>query len=150
MTIPEFRCYDCGVNTCPLEGGREYYEVHDYLWMHDARAPGIGQADHGPEGYFLCVGCLEARVGRELKPGDFKSFPANLPSPWLTDRLNNRLDGLTPAYRKLKSRADAQQFFPNALYDAVMARYRPYWVYQCPAGATVAGINGVPPMRKTA
>lgn len=140
--IPTFNCRDCSINTVPLDDKREYYEVNDYLWMHDARAEGIGQADHGPDGYFLCIGCLELRIGRMLKPSDFKPFPANRPSPWLTDRLNNRLDGLTPALRKLKAREDVEQYFPNALFDAVVARYKPHWTYRTAEGAVVIGIDG--------
>jgi hypothetical protein len=39
---------------------------------------------------FLCVGCLEKRLGRTLKPKDFTSAPINDPSPWDTERLASR------------------------------------------------------------
>jgi hypothetical protein len=119
--VPEFPCHDCGVNTVPLEGSREYYEVNDYLWAHDAKAPGIGQADHGADGFYLCIGCLETRLGRRLVPADFKPFPANKPSPWLSTRLNDRLGGQPKARR-----ADVIQFYPNALTPSVIKRFGPH------------------------
>jgi hypothetical protein len=134
--VPDFPCNDCGVNTVPLEGDREYYEVHDYLWTHDARAPGIGQSDHGIDGFYLCVGCLETRLGRQLKRADFKSMPANMPSPWLSLRLNDRLGN-----QPLVERIDAIQFFPNALTESVIKRFRPDACRNTPTGAWSMGIS---------
>jgi hypothetical protein len=119
LAVPEFPCNDCSVNTVPLEGDREYYEVWDELWRR-AGAPGIGQSDHGTNGFYLCVGCLEARLRRRLKPADFKPYPANTPSPWLSQRLNDRL-GCQPAMTK----QEAPQYYPIALARAVLARYNP-------------------------
>jgi hypothetical protein len=108
-TAPAFPCKDCGVNTCPVDGEREYYEVWDELWNR-ADAPGVGQSDNGPAGFFLCVGCFEGRIGRSLKPADFKPYPANIASPWHTDRMNDRMGGAVPLFRSAVT-----QFFPNAL-----------------------------------
>jgi hypothetical protein len=46
---------------------------------------------------FLCVGCLESRLGRTLVPGDFTKVPVNEPSPWDTPRLASRKAGLAAA-----------------------------------------------------
>lgn len=135
-SIPEFPCWDCGINTCPLEGDREYYEVEDIVW-HRAHGIGYGQTDNGTEGYFLCIGCLEGRLGRKLKPLDFKDLPANRPSPWLSDRLNDRLGGKIAE----PDRANATQYYPNALHGAILDRFQPRRVGFTPAGAACIGIT---------
>ena len=44
---------------------------------------------------WLCVGCVEARLGRELTPEDFTpGLPVNEPCPWDTLRLASRKSGL--------------------------------------------------------
>jgi hypothetical protein len=76
-------CVDCGVNTAPgcpnraeaeqafgSHGGvkltigfdSEVYTVRDVIWK---------KAGMEPMGGCLCVGCLERRLGRCLKPKDF-------------------------------------------------------------------------------
>jgi hypothetical protein len=76
-------CIDCGVNTAPGCFGRvelerafdaagrvkqhiddrsEIYTVHDHVW----KAAGMERL-----GGCVCVGCLEARLGRKLIPDDF-------------------------------------------------------------------------------
>lgn len=44
----------------------------------------------------LCIGCLEARLGRLLQPDDFTDAPINDPDflP-MSDRLRSRILGLT-------------------------------------------------------
>lgn len=42
------------------------------------------------DGDFLCIGCLEGRLGRELTAADFTDAPINEPSPWDTPRLQDR------------------------------------------------------------
>jgi hypothetical protein len=58
-------CHDCGRDTLPTDWGSraEWYMVHDHVWA----AAGMDGMDSG----FLCIGCLEARLGRRLTPGDF-------------------------------------------------------------------------------
>jgi hypothetical protein len=84
-------CQDCGVDTTPCTGQRgcrhrgrwEHYMVHNSLW----RAAGM---DIGA----LCIGCLEARIGRRLRPSDFTPARINDPGdPWNTPRLADRLRG---------------------------------------------------------
>ena len=80
-------CADCGAPTVIVApddidhiwapGACEWYMVRDHLWPRDCE--------------YLCVGCLEARLGRELRPADFASVPVNRPSPRMTPRLRNRL-----------------------------------------------------------
>jgi hypothetical protein len=59
--------------------------VHDELWA---------QAGMEPFGGWLCVGCLERRLGRRLVPADFKAVGANDSSRMLhSDRLASRIRG---------------------------------------------------------
>lgn len=60
-------CFDCGVNTLPTEWDEraEWYMVHDAVWM------AAGVSDDTPMTTFLCVGCLESRLGRRLRRDDF-------------------------------------------------------------------------------
>jgi hypothetical protein len=61
-------CHDCGTDTLSLEPGveTEFYMVHKHVW----------KAARGPRGY-LCIGCIEARLGRQLHRGDFTTAPLN-------------------------------------------------------------------------
>lgn len=77
MNLP---CMDCGVNTSPSAGGagvEEYYMVSDELWTF-----GDG---------FLCIGCLEKRIGRRLVLSDFIIAAVNTDTLWpRSDRLKDR------------------------------------------------------------
>jgi hypothetical protein len=65
-------CADCGTDTTPCPGEWEYYMVHNTVWS-------CAQMKGG----FLCVGCLEARLGRKLEPCDFTDVIGNDPdNPW--------------------------------------------------------------------
>ena len=80
-------CADCGMDTAPCTGRRgcrhkgrwEYYMVRAEVWSAGGLASG-----------FLCIGCLEARLGRVLTPSDFPALPVNEWSPWDTPRLESR------------------------------------------------------------
>jgi hypothetical protein len=96
-------CVDCGVNTGPKMRTRvelendfkergtselcvtpksEVYTVRDAVWAKAGMKPGGG---------CLCVGCLEARIGRKLKPKDFPTWSGfNRPGTPGTSRLWNR------------------------------------------------------------
>lgn len=76
-------CADCGTDTDPLSpDSAEYYMIHDKLW----RKAGMGKLG------YLCIGCLEARLGRRLRPKDFTSAPVNSPDwPRHSERLRSRL-----------------------------------------------------------
>jgi hypothetical protein len=43
----------------------------------------------------LCVGCVEARLGRPLVPADFAVVAVNEPHPWQSVRLVSRLVGVS-------------------------------------------------------
>jgi hypothetical protein len=76
-------CLDCGVETFAIG---EAYMVHDELW----RAACPWNAD-GRMFDFLCVGCLEKRIGRRLVARDFKDAPINCLHPTNSRRLRDRL-----------------------------------------------------------
>src|SRR6476646_263972 len=81
MTSPDMPCRDCGRETCP----EEYYMVEREVWR---------EAGMGREGY-LCIGCLESRLGRMLWASDFTGAPINgmdweCRSARLRDRLSRR------------------------------------------------------------
>lgn len=61
---PEFNCLDCEAST--MQNG-EYYMIHNWLWI---------QANPKDSG-MLCIGCLEARLGRKLTKYDFTDAPVN-------------------------------------------------------------------------
>jgi hypothetical protein len=93
-------CADCGVDTSPCSGKRgrrhndkwECYLVKDSVWQ----CAGMGRG-------FLCIGCLEARLGRQLRPRDFTDAPINDPDdPWKTPRLLSRLIGAHELQARLK------------------------------------------------
>lgn len=106
------RCRDCGTETLPTAWDRraEYYMVHDHLWQ----AAGMGAVDG-----CLCIGCLEARLGRELAPDDFTDAPVNDP-----ERLDQRYAW---AYRtpRLQSRLTRQRAedAPPTLSDGQLALF---------------------------
>ena len=94
-------CLDCRDNTAPgvLDGpttrrhfvagkkiknragpDTEMYMVRNALWLKAGNADGC-----------LCVGCLEARLGRKLRPKDFsKDHPFNRKGFPATPRLRDR------------------------------------------------------------
>jgi hypothetical protein len=86
-----FPCKDCGVDTMPPRGKAEWYVVHDEVWQ----AAGM-QDDLGKQAGFLCIGCLETRIGRILTPADFIDAPINdLNDGRSSGRLISRLGGVS-------------------------------------------------------
>lgn len=81
---------DCGEPTCRYNSKSEWYMVHDRIWV-EAGAPTRDVMDEKTCGCYLCIGCLEARLGRQLVADDFPDYPVNEPHPNNTDRLNHRL-----------------------------------------------------------
>jgi hypothetical protein len=88
-------CLDCGRETLPTgPGTAEYYMVHDHVW----------EAAHAPEHGYLCIGCLEARLGRQLHRLDFTSAQINDLSYrrpdkawwWRSNHLRDRLTAAAP------------------------------------------------------
>jgi hypothetical protein len=74
-------CRDCGVDTYGAID-REWYHVHNEAW----ESAGLAVNGSG----FLCIGCLESRMGRKLVPSDFDGYD---PDPRDSRRLRNRRDG---------------------------------------------------------
>jgi hypothetical protein len=85
-------CVDCGLDTKPCShrpgcrhaGRWEYYMLCGPVWT----------AAGAPEGD-LCVGCVEARLGRPLVPADFAVVSVNEPHPWQSGRLVSRMVGVS-------------------------------------------------------
>src|SRR4051794_17419660 len=86
-------CHDCGTDTLPTDYGprAEWYMVHNDIW---------DQAGMQPLGGYLCIGCLELRIGRRLNANDFRPcdlsdldiadnprWAWSLRTPRLSDRL---------------------------------------------------------------
>jgi RNA polymerase sigma-32 factor len=63
-------CFDCGVDVHKI---CESYMVHDELWDRAHK-----HAPRRAKGY-LCIGCLEDRIGRKLTPVDFTDALCNSP-----------------------------------------------------------------------
>jgi hypothetical protein len=102
-------CIDCGYNTFPGAAPRELAE---FLINRDGEVPmTLTKADERyivrdavwkaagmePYGGCLCIGCLERRIGRKLKPKDFSPHSFNDPRLPCTERLRERRDGKTAA-----------------------------------------------------
>jgi len=82
---PPLACSDCGADTVALG---EYYMVRPGLWRRAVRAAAPRRCWRVR---FLCVGCLEARLGRRLTGRDFTSARCNArhAGPRLADRLQS-------------------------------------------------------------
>ena len=78
-------CFECGVDTIKIG---EFYGVRNDVWM--VACPWTNAELVAPGFDFLCIGCLEARLGRTLTPEDFVDTPLNRMEP-RSDRLRSRL-----------------------------------------------------------
>ena len=83
-------CVDCGIVLMPATdlGHQDWerYMVHDDVWA------AVGME---PNGGWMCISCLEARLGRRLTGADLKDLPINDP----------RRDDDTPRLAALKTAA---------------------------------------------
>lgn len=70
-------CADCRTD---VVGIHEWYMVHDQVWQ------AAGMCNFG----FLCIGCLEKRLGRRLAAADFRDLEVNRDRNH-SDRLADRL-----------------------------------------------------------
>lgn len=92
-SVSEALCADCGNDTTPSKRGHrnagrhEWYMVHDDVWV----SAGMERPSESGGG-FLCIGCLEERLGRTLTPADF--IDGSSIHPWDTPRLKSRKTGL--------------------------------------------------------
>ena len=62
----DFSCHDCGHDCRRMD---EMYMVWDVIWAW-------ATYEHG-SARLLCIGCLELRLGRQLRPRDFTQAPIN-------------------------------------------------------------------------
>jgi hypothetical protein len=114
-------CNDCGIDTTPRTGKRgyrsgkhtgeyayrrktdlwEYYMVTVEIWK-EAGMPASTADNHTEfDGDFLCIGCLELRIGRRLTALDFAACAINAPYHSVdTPRLRNRINEKLPQSRK--------------------------------------------------
>ena len=60
--------------------------VKNSVW----KAAGMAAEKPDTRSGFLCIGCLEKRLGRNLTPADFTPCLLNEWSPWDTARLASR------------------------------------------------------------
>lgn len=83
-------CADCGTDTTPEEGPWEWYMVQESIWV---------QANPDKTVNYLCIGCLERRLGRQLTAADFTNVPINALTGWghkaFSDRTPRLLTRLT-------------------------------------------------------
>jgi hypothetical protein len=86
-TVPEsWLCVDCGFNTAPgflnrvelekafeadVQGQGVAQRADDRSEIYSVRVAVWKAAGIEPHGGCLCIGCLEKRLGRKLKPKDF-------------------------------------------------------------------------------
>jgi len=64
--------------------------VQDHIWTASG-APTRQVVVPGEPGFYLCIGCLEVRLGRRLIAADFTDTPVNTVRDGNTGRLNDRL-----------------------------------------------------------
>jgi hypothetical protein len=97
-------CSDCGQQTTPRRKPGEWYVVRGDVWAAAGMPPmpplpPVTASDR--EAYdaymrqrwrFLCIGCLETRLGRRLGPDDFTEAPVNR-APHHSERMRSRVFG---------------------------------------------------------
>jgi len=84
MPDPAMPCADCGYDTFDYE----YYMVRNDVWEQALGHKIPPNEDH----VFLCIGCLEKRIGRTLTRRDFIDCPLNTSPDWpRSARLRNRM-----------------------------------------------------------
>jgi hypothetical protein len=80
LTAP---CLDCQADTLKID---EFYMVSRDLWLM-----AVPDEDHEMTKY-LCIGCLEIRIGRQLRASDFLDVPMNWPgNNVMSERYRDRL-----------------------------------------------------------
>jgi hypothetical protein len=111
-------CADCSVDTHSI--GEDYMVGHS-IWAQ----AGIGRHD----GY-LCIGCLEQRLGRKLARSDFIDVPINTMGKFYrSDRLRDRLSGDAPLLAWERKERAASSFHNMSAKNAGVWNVPPicYW-----------------------
>jgi hypothetical protein len=84
LDLADMPCADCGYGTI----SDEYYVVRNAVWERALGHKRPPDEDH----VFLCIRCLEKRIGRTLSRRDFIDCRANTEADWpRSARLRNRL-----------------------------------------------------------
>jgi hypothetical protein len=81
MTVPRPLCADCGIDTLTI--GEWYLVNNDVLEQESNRHKSWRRRK------FLCIGCLEGRIGRALLPSDVTNAPINDPNMPMSDHLRD-------------------------------------------------------------
>jgi hypothetical protein len=83
VTPETWLCVDCGMDTAPGATGRKQTEIDIVIHGHTQSSFGSdtevytlqeeiwAKTGMEPMGGCLCIGCVEKRIGRRLKPKDF-------------------------------------------------------------------------------
>jgi hypothetical protein len=81
---PGLPCADCGTDCLPRDPmrGSELFVLRDDVWSVTGLQDGA-----------LCIGCVEARIGRRLRADDFQVTTVR---PWDTERLRDRKRARSP------------------------------------------------------
>ena len=109
-----YYCMDCGVDILEI---KEFYMIHDELWA---------QINPQLEG-LLCIGCVEKRLGRKLKPEDFLPY-----------KTNSYL--IVPQSNRLKSRILGKRVKPGGKLEKNSFAWFCWKTRVCPV-CTTAGID---------
>jgi hypothetical protein len=104
-------CLDCGGDTSAI---REYYMVIDAVWEAAGQIPlsrrrqQTAEEQETRQRAFLCIGCLESRIGRRLTADDFTDVSINRRGEyWYSARLWDRLGVWERLRRKQKESSKA-------------------------------------------
>jgi hypothetical protein len=87
------RCADCGAGAITIA---EWYMVKTKVWDQAWAGRRKSWFKHAPGQEILCIGCLEARIGRTLTADDFTDAPVNNPDETMSERLRDRLQRKRP------------------------------------------------------
>jgi hypothetical protein len=103
ITPESWLCVDCGVNTAPGSPnrkeaeldfalhGKSHFTVSDEAEVYTVKNEVWALTGLEGWGGCLCIGCLEKRIGRRLRPEDFlPDHPFNAPDFPATRRLRKR------------------------------------------------------------
>jgi hypothetical protein len=87
-------CMDCGTDTTPCAnrndctGGRRCRHTGTGWWEWYMVWPAVWSRAVGPDARgYLCIPCLERRLGRPLTGDDFTTAAVNRPGRWDSRRL---------------------------------------------------------------
>lgn len=76
-------CLDCGVDTLEI---RDWYMLQLEVWQK------VITSKDPIARRFLCILCLEKRLGRTLEAADFVDAPINKPNPKMSALLMSRVN----------------------------------------------------------